>query len=212
MSFGQIETLVIFILVVFISSCISSPDDANILPIADQYSVRIAEGWTAYELRHYQDAIVAFNKASDLDPLRPDSYLGLGWSCAMVDQIENSLYNLDLAVAKGPDIPDGYAARAFVYLAKNNYGSAVLDADSAISMGGEDYVFSQIPEVNTVNLHLLMAECYYAIGKYSDSQMQINILKPNNKLDPNSSNYKQDLLLEIEALKSVGSILGNLSS
>lgn len=203
--------LVAFIVVmVLLSGCVSEPDDAIVLPQTDLYHVKVAEAWIGFESGHYHDAIIAFGEASEIDPLRSDAYLGLGWCYAMTDEMEESLLNFGLAILREPGVPDGHAARAFVYLAQNEYEAAIASADEAISLGGEQYVFSQIPDVRTRNLRLLIAECYYALGRYSDAQAQIDILKPDNNLNSDSRNYKRDLLLEIEALKSVGPVLERL--
>jgi len=197
---------------ILLSSCISGPDDVIVLPPADVYHTKVAEAWIEFESGRYREAIIVFREASEIDTLSPDAYLGLGWCYAMLDEMEDSLSNLEFANVKEPGSPDVYAAKAFVYLAQSEYEAAIAAADKAISLGGEEYVFSQIPEVQTRNLRLLIAECYYAMGQYEDAQVQIDILKPDNNLDPNSRNYKQDLLLEIENLKPVEPILAELTN
>jgi tetratricopeptide (TPR) repeat protein len=193
--------------VAFLNGCVSDPDDVIVLPQADLYHLRVAEAWIEFESGRYSDAIVEFGEASEIDPSRSSAYLGLGWSYAMTDQMDDSLSSFELAVMRDHGSPDAYAAKAFVYLTQNEYEAAIAAADEAISLGGEEYVFSQIPDVRTRNLRLLIAECYYAMGQYEDSQAQIDILKPDNNLDQTSRTYKRDLLLEIEALKPVGSVL-----
>jgi tetratricopeptide (TPR) repeat protein len=99
-----------------------------------------------------------------------------------------------------------------VYLAQNEYEAAIAAADEALLLGGEDYVFSHIPDVQTRSLRLLIAECYYAMGQYGDAQAQIDILEPDNELDQNSRTYEEDLLLEIERLKLPESVLDDLNN
>ena len=192
---------------VLIGGCVSGPDDVVVLPPTDLYHVEVAEAWIEFELGHYRDAAIAFREASEIDPLRSNAYLGLGWCYAMIDQMEDALSNFELAIMKEPGSSDGYAAKAFVYLAQNEYEASIAAADKAISLGGEEYVFSQVPDVRTRNLRLLIAECYYAMGQYADAQVQIDILKPDNNLNQKNRTYKRDLLLEIEGLSSVGSVL-----
>jgi len=145
-----------------------------------------------------------------MDPLRSAAYLGLGWCYAMIDEMADSLSNLDIVIAREPDAPDGYAGKAFVLLAQNEFEAAILAADKVISLGGEEYVFSHITDVQTRSIRLLIAECYYAMGQYEDAQTQIDILEPDNELDQDDLTYEQDLLLKIESLKSPGSILEEL--
>lgn len=210
---NSVWPLVISIVVtVLSSSCVSGPDDIIVLPPADPYYLTVAEAWTEFESGHYHNAITTFHEASEIEPSLSGAYLGLGWCYAMIDQMEDALSNFGLAVTKESSSPDGYAAEAFVYLVQNEYEAAIAAADEAISLGGEEYMFSQIPEVQTRNLRLLVAECYYAMGQYPEAQMQIDILRPDNNLDQNSRTYKQDLLLEIEGLRSVGSVLEKLAN
>lgn len=147
-----------------------------------------------------------------MDSLRSPAYLGLGWCYAMIDEMADSLSNLDVAIAREPDAPDSYAAKAFVLLAQDEFEAAIPPAEKAISLSGEEYVFSHIADVQTRSLRLLMAECYYAMGQYDDAQAQIDILEPDNELDQDSPTYEKDLLLKIENLKSPGSILEELNN
>ncbi len=193
-----------------LGGCVSGPDDVLTVPPADPYHTKIAEAWVEFELEHYHAAINLFVEASEIDIISSDAYLGLGWCYAMLDKMEDSLSNLEVAVARDPKSPDAYAARAFVYLAQDEYNLAIGAANKAVAFGGEEYVFSQVPDVCARNLHVLMSECYYALGQYEDAQAQIDILDPDNDLDRNSRAYKQDLLLEIETLNSPGPVLDRL--
>ena len=187
--------------VVFLDGC-NGPDDVLVLPPFDDYHTVIAEGWLEFGAGRYNNAIMVFDEAAEIDPTLPQAYLGLGWSYAMIDQMEVSLSNIELAIVKDSESPDGYAAKAFVHLAQDEYEAAIEAAGEAIVFGGENYVFSQIPDVKTRNLRLLMAESYYATGQYTDAQIQVDTLSPNNNLDQNSRTYTQDLLLEMESLGS----------
>ena len=194
----------------FVSGCVTGPDDIIVLPPVDIYELRVDDAWIEFEAGHYENAIAAFSEAAEIDPARLDAYLGLGWCYAMIDEMGLSLSNLETTIMREPGSPDGYAAKAFVYLAQNKYEAAVIEADRAILLGGEEYVFDQIPDVRIRNLRLLVAEGSYAMGKYGDAQVQIDILEPENNLDQNSRTYKRDLLLEIESLRSVGEVLEEL--
>lgn len=199
---------------VFLADCVTDPDDAITLPPIDAsaslYELRVIGAWAEFESENYDGSISVFREAADIDPLRQDAYLGLGWCYAMMDQMEDAIYNFNVAIVKQSDSPDGHASVAFVYLAQNRYQDAIPAAERAISLGGEEYVFEWIVEVQTRNLRLLLAECYYALGRYADSQLQIDILEPGNELDENSRTYKEDLLLEIERLRSSGPVLSEL--
>ncbi len=186
--------------IVLLDGCVNGPDDVVVLPPADDYHTVVAEGWLEFGAGHYDNAVIAFDRAAEIDPTLSPAYLGLGWSYAVMDQMEISLPNIELAIEKNSESPDGYAAKAFVLLAQDEYEAAVEAAGEAIASGGEEYIFSQIPDVQTRNLRLLIAESYYATGQYTDAQIQVDILNPDNSLDQGSRTYKQDLLLEMESL------------
>ena len=191
--------------------CITGPDDVIVLPPVDAYYTKVAEGWLEFESGHYGNAITAFSEASEIDPMLSEAYLGLGWCYAMLDQMEDSLSTFDLAITREPESPHGYAAEAFVYLARSEYEAAIEAANKAISLGGEGYVFGQLPDVRTRNLRLLMAESYYATGQYEDSRRQVDILRPDNSLDQDSGAYKQELLLEIEDFGPIMPVLDEIT-
>ena len=207
--------IVSVVAIVFLSGCVTDPDDAITLPPIDAsaslYDLKVIGAWVEFESENYDGSISVFREAADIDPLRQDAHLGLGWCYAMMDQMEDAVYNFNVAIVKQSDSPDGHASVAFVYLAQNRYEDAIPAAERAISLGGEEYVFEWIVEVRTRNLRLLLAESYYALGKYADSQLQIDILEPGNRLDENSHTYKKDLLLEIERLRSSGPVLSELT-
>lgn len=200
--------------IVFLAGCVTDPDDAITLPPIDTsaslYGLKVVEAWVEFESENYDGSISVFREAADIDPLRKDAYLGLGWCYAMMDRMEDAIYNFNVAIVKQSDSPDGHASVAFVYLAQNRYEDAIPAAERAISLGGDEYVFEWIMEVQARNLRLLLAECYYVLGRYADSQLQIDILEPGNELDENSHTYKKDLLLEIERLRSSGPVLSEL--
>jgi|GEM_PF-792579 len=206
--------IVSVVAIVFLSGCVTDPDDAITLPPIDAsaslYDLKVSGAWAEFGSENYDGSISVFREAADIDPLRQDAHLGLGWCYAMMDQMEDAVYNFNVAIVKQSDSPDGHASVAFVYLAQNRYEDAIPAAERAISLGGEEYVFEWMVEVQTRNLRLLLAESYYALGKYADSQLQIDILEPGNRLDENSHTYKKDLLLEIERLRSSGPVLSEL--
>jgi tetratricopeptide (TPR) repeat protein len=199
---------------VFLAGCVTDPDDAITLPPIDAsaslYELKVTGAWVEFGSENYDGSISVFSEAADIDPLRQDAHLGLGWCYAMMAQMEDAIYNFNVAIVKQSDSPDGHASVAFVYLAQNRYEDAIPAAERAISLGGEEYVFEWMVEVQTRNLRLLLAESYYALGKYADSQLQIDILEPGNELDKDSCTYKKDLLLEIERLRSSGPVLSEL--
>ncbi len=197
--------------IVFLIGCSPDSEDTLIIPIEDDYDLEIARGWISFSSDDYQGALHSFGKASKMESLDARAYIGLGWCYAMIDKLDDAIANFDYAIAREPSSPDGYAGKAFILMAKNEFEKTIEIAFKAITLGNEGYIFSQIPDVNLSSLRLLLAECYYAMGNYAEAMIQVDIIEPYNKLDRNSRNFKQDLLAELERLKSDIQIMNDLN-
>ena len=76
---------------------------------------------------------------------------------------------------------------------------AVDWADSALAID-PDYVFEHDPTFDWKDLRLILAQSYYGLSQYDEAQAQVDILNPDNTLDPESDTYMEDLLAEIQRL------------
>lgn len=205
------KIIFIFYIIVLFVGCSPDSEDKLIIPIENDYDLEIARGWLKFGSDDFKSSLSAFLKASEINPLDARAYIGLGWCYAMSDELDNAIVNFDCAITREADSPDGYAGKTFVLMAKNKYEETIETAFKAITLGNESYIFSQIPDVNSHSLRLLIAECYYAIGNYAEAMIQVDIIKPYNKIDRNSRNFKQDLLGELEKIKSEIKIMNDLN-
>lgn len=205
------KIIFIFYIIVLFVGCSPDSEDTLIIPIENDYELEIARGWLKFGSDDFKSALSTFLKASEINPLDARAYIGLGWCYAMSDELDIAIVNFDYAITREAGSPDGYAGKAFVFMAKNKYEETIETAFKAITLGNESYIFSQIPDVNSYSLRLLIAECYYAIGNYAEAMIQVDIIKPYNKIDRNSRNFKQDLLGELEKIKSEIKIMNDLN-
>ncbi len=205
------KVIFIFTIIIFFIGCSPDSEDTLIIPIEHDYDLEIARGWIKFGSDDYHSALSTFLNAIKIDPLDARAYIGSGWCYAMTDRLDDAITNFNSAIIRDPDSPDGYAGKAFVLMVKNEYEETIETAFKAITLSNENYIFSQIPDVNSSSLRLLIAECYYAMGNYAEAMIQVDIIKPYNKIDRNSRNFKQDLISELEKIKSEIQITNDLN-
>ena len=180
-------------LVALVCRCGQAPSKPG--PTAEEL---IQTAWGYYGEADYEKAIEKFQQAAEISPDLAEAYSGLGWTYAKTGQLQDSSANFQLAVDKDPQNTDAWAGLAGTYLATNNYGDAVGAAQKALEL---DPSYSSVhDDVDARSLHLLMAECYYNMEQYALAQAQVDILQPNNNLNPQDPDYVENLLKKIEEL------------
>ena len=160
----------------------------------------ITEGWINFEKQQYQNAINSFEAALNIDINFDEAYLGLGWSFAKIDSVVKGNTNAKIAIHLNPELVDAYTCYAFTSFQLNQYNQSIAAAKKVIETEGEYYIFTHDPEITITKLRILLAQCYFETGQYSLAHQQVNILKPDNTLNPSSSNYISDLCEIIESL------------
>ncbi|MBD3182078.1 hypothetical protein GF312_07290 [Candidatus Poribacteria bacterium] len=204
-----IFSVIIFTILIF--GCTDDSEENIVLPSLKPYDLKIIKGWLSFQDQAYEDAVMFFHEAKEIDPLNSTSHIGLGWGYAMTGQMEKSISSFQSAIERDSGSTASYSGKAFVYLAQRNYKKAISNGYQAVLLGGENYSFQHLPQVNYRNLRLLMAESYYALGQYDKAQNQIDIIDPENDLDPNKSDYVEKMILKIENLGLNDPILTQLT-
>ncbi len=166
------------------------------IPGADEF---IDEGWKEYAAGNYSDAIKKFQKALEETPDNSEAYNGVGWSMARLSQLADSIDSFKKATEKDSTNVDAYAGLAGVYFASEDYERAVASAKSALLLNPQ-YV-SHHDEIKAYDVRVLMAECYYIVGNYTEAVAQIDLIGgAGMNLDPSSSTYQADLISVIDEL------------
>ena len=122
------------------------------------------------------------------------------------------LAHLDEVIGTGEYVEDAFAGRAATALAASENLLAIASAESTLARD-HVYEFSRHDKYNWRDLRLIMAQAYFALAQYSDAQAQVDILDPDNGLDPADSEswvvdgqthltYEAALAMEIEWLRS----------
>ena len=162
----------------------------------------ISEGWGQYLAGSYSGAVSKFNQALTLDGTAVDAYNGLGWSYAKLDQIASSVSKFDAGLSRDGVNNEMRAGLAFVRNAQKLYGESDSLA-GVVLVANAGWIFSRDHTVNAQDLHLLMAENYFAIASYALSLAQVQVLNGVFTVDVSTVAGQTALAKEIERLKTV---------
>lgn len=167
-------------------------------------------GWTSYGLHDYAGASAHFSEALGLDPALTEARLGLAWCEAQAGEYPTALDGFNEIIDTGEYVADAYAGRAATALAASEYSLAIASAESTLAIDSQ-YAFHRRDEYNWRDLRLIMAQAYFALAQYSNAQGQVDILDPDNGLDPGDPGtwvvdgvthptYEAALVMEIDVL------------
>ncbi len=135
----------------------------------------IKKGWLKFEAGNLAGAGSDFSAAISISTNAGDSsgaFLGLGWAQLRQSQAglaENSFVEY-LYLSPGSD--DGRAGLAFAYPATNKFREAIDTANVVLS-SDPSWVFSHDSSIDSTDLHLVLAQCYYCIAIFDSSLMQV---------------------------------------
>ncbi len=164
----------------------------------------VSEGWSAYAAGDYSTATSDFSQAIAKDPGLADAYNGAGWSYAKAGSPATSYDEFTSGLSRDASNLDMRAGRAFASNAKKAYAISIADADSVLSSNAS-WSFSHDPSVSAADLHLLLAEDYFAESSpdYVASLHQVQLLNPSFAPDVSTVAGQSALAHEIERLRSV---------
>jgi outer membrane protein assembly factor BamD (BamD/ComL family) len=135
----------------------------------------IQQGWPKFEAQNFAGAESDFTTALSISTNATDSsgaLLGSGWAELRQSYgglAENSLVKY-LSLAPGEN--DGRAGLAFAYSTTNKFREAIDTANVVLS-SNPTWAFVHDPNINSTDLHLLLAQCYYYIAIFDSSLMQV---------------------------------------
>jgi hypothetical protein len=135
----------------------------------------IQQGWLKFEAGDFAGAGSDFSAALSIATIKTDSsgaYLGLGWAQLRQNAgglAENSLVK-HLSFAPGNN--EGRAGLAFAYPTTDKFREAI-DTANVILSSNPTWIFSHDASLDSVDLHLLLAQCYYDIAVFDSSLMQV---------------------------------------
>ncbi|MBN1824758.1 MAG: hypothetical protein JW958_00745 [Candidatus Eisenbacteria bacterium] len=170
-------------------------------------------GWARYETGDFQDALNAHLNALKIDSTYVPAISGqawvnleLGWSGLALRQFEEAIGYDSLCVdcRYGAAYMAHTQALTFTGNSRPHYEKTVRYGEDALELSGDGWIFRYNEEVNAGGLRVLLARAYYALAEYDRAHDIVDLLDPNNTLNPSEPGYLQDLLIAIESLGGGG--------
>jgi outer membrane protein assembly factor BamD (BamD/ComL family) len=162
----------------------------------------IQQGWLKFEARDFVGAESDFSAALSISTNTGDSsgaFLGLGW--AELKQNNGGLAENSLGkyLSLVPGVNDGRAGLAFAcYTPPQNKFREAIDTANVVLSSNPSWAFSHDASIDSIDLHLLLAQCYYDIAIYDSSLLQVKTHFPNFEVDVNTSGGRDSLASKIE--------------
>ncbi len=152
----------------------------------------IEQGWGKFEAGNFAGAGSDFSAALSIATIKDDSsdaFLGLGWAQLRQNQgglAENSLVKY-LSLAPGDS--DGRAGLAIAY---STYFTTdklrkAIDTANVVLSSNPTWFFGHDNSIDSTDLHLVLAQCYYCIAIFDSSLTQVREhYDPNFWVDVNT--------------------------
>ena len=164
----------------------------------------VDDGWAQYATANYQGARDLFNQASALDGSVVDAYNGAGWSSAKLNDLSTAMESFGLGQVKDTSNLEIRAGIGIIENARKNYAFSDSSVLSVLSENSS-WVFSRDTSINSLDLHLLLAENFFAEAEYELSRDQVHLLDPSfpSALDVTTVAGRTALAMAIENLRAV---------
>jgi tetratricopeptide (TPR) repeat protein len=162
-----------------------------------------AQGWDKFEGGDYDGALSKFRQVLRRNRTYGEAYNGEGWCRLKLDSLDVGLVSFDSAISNGVESADPCAGKAVIYrdLEPVDFQLAIDWSDSALALDPE-YTFSHDESLDWKDLRLILGHSYYCLNEYLEAKAQVDILNPDNTLDPDSDTFVDDLLAELQRLGS----------
>ena len=152
------------------------------------------EGWLLYAGADLAGAEARFSEAVALDSTYADGWNGRGWTRAQLSRLDEAVSDLARANAAGLAGAEAWACLAAVYRDLSFTDEPPLSLQLELALAAADsalardrlFRFSRSPGVDSLDLHLLRAQCLAGLGasRFAEAQAEADFLSPANGLDP----------------------------
>jgi len=187
-----------------VSSCGNECEDCGrIIPDAPDL---VGAGWTAFESGDFDEAGTRFESAIARDPADNEAHNGLGWANLRRGLLDEAAANFDVALANGFSGADANAGRTIALrdLQPADYQGSIDAAVAALAIDGA-FVFVHDTNLDWMDLRLIMAQSYFALGEYGNANAQVGLIGGTMQ-NPALPTFVTDLLAELDRL---GDLVGN---
>lgn len=160
----------------------------------------IEQGWTKFEAGNNPGASADFKAAIGMSADTNEAYLGLGWAELRQSHAGMAEKAFLTYLSKDSDSNDARAGLALAYHAQDKFEDAI-DMAEAVLDAGQDWNLSRVPEINYLDLALVLAESYYATGDFSQSLLVVQqYFDDSFNPDVNTNAGRDQLAAKLESL------------
>jgi len=146
----------------------------------------LQDAWELFGMTNYYMAYTKFESVISMDPDNKEAYIGKGWCSLLMNDLENAEIDLKIALDKGSTSLDPHAGLAAVYISNDEFLQAISKAQYVIANDPE-YTFMHEPEINYLDMHLILAMAYFHTGDFQNTYYHILVLDPGIIIDENNS-------------------------
>ena len=161
----------------------------------------LSEGWQAYASHNYTLALTDFNSAAQGNSNLVDAFNGAGWANAKLNSLAASVVDFRNGLTKNGSNVQMKAGLSLVFNAQKLYDSSIVRAGEVLA-ADPAWVFTRDTSLNASDLHLLLAEDYFAQvpPNFAASLAQVQILDPSFTADVSGITGQAALAQRIEDL------------
>ncbi|MDP2731385.1 MAG: tetratricopeptide repeat protein [Dehalococcoidales bacterium] len=103
-------------------------------PVADTAVAANSRGISYNDGGEYEKALVAFNKAIELDPTFALAYSNRGWVHIKLGEYEKAIVDSSRAIELNPELAIAYNIRGWAYTESGKYEEAIADYNKALEL------------------------------------------------------------------------------
>ena len=141
-----------------------------------------------YGLKKYEEAIIDWSKAIELNSNDADLYNNRGWCKFELKKFEEALTDFDKADELDPNYANSYNGRGWCKLELKKFEEALTNFDKAIELNSNDAIYyegSGVCRSLLANSYNGRGWCKYCLDKYEDAIIDLD---KSIELDPNFAN------------------------
>jgi tetratricopeptide (TPR) repeat protein len=141
-------------------------------PIHKSKEQWLEEGYLLFNARRYEEALVAFERATKLDALFADAYEGRGTTLYYLGRMDDALHSYDRAIRLNASYASAYSGKGNVLFESKRYADALQAYKHATNL-----------DPNLVDAYVGQGNALYYLGDYQEA---VQVYDEAIKLDANS--------------------------
>ena len=157
--------------------------DTIFTTLANEYSY-LREGWQFIREKNYTSAKTSFDAAYQINPYLAEIYAAYGWLNLKIDSLTLARANLATAFDMERQLPITLAGIAILNMIDDQPAEAISNINRILN-ANDQWVYRYNSDISWKSLRLTLAQAYYQTDQLSAAQRELDILWPENGLNPN---------------------------